>query len=356
MNVSDLVRRHGLEPKKHGSTHGGEYACACPGCGGVDRPGDPSDRFLIWPEQNQGEGAYWCRRCGRGGDVIQFLRDFEGLTFRQACERLGRRVPDSVDLQMRHPQKTHTEAWTPREPADPETAWREYATKLVGYAAGQLEQNAEQLDWLEKRGIDAGAAAHFRLGWLPKVVFRPRSTWGLAEVKNNKTGKLRPLAFPRGLVIPWCEHGHVVKLRIRRPDPLGNWKRYHIIPGSASVTTLVHPRQKNLIAREAYVIVESELDAYMVAAQVGDLVGAVALGSNSAHPDKECAAILSKAVVILNALDFDAAGASEREWWAKYYPRSKRWPVPDGKDPGEAYQQGVNIRAWVLAGLPKGMI
>lgn len=355
MNVLELIKRHGMNPKKKASTKGGEYACACPGCGGVDHHGDPSDRFRIWPEENDGDGSYWCRRCGKGGDAIQFLRDFEGLTFRQACERLGRQIPDSADYRLRHPSKAITQDWTPREPIDPEAAWREHAAKLVKYAVDMLERNEEQLDWLESRGISVAAAAHFKLGWLPEVFFKERKSWGLAEVINEKTGKPRTLALPRGLVIPWFTCGDVVKIRIRRPDAGTKWPRYYVIPGSNSATTLIRPQRHDLVPRDVYVVVESDLDAYTMASQAGDIVGAVALGSNSAHPDKEAAAILANSAVILNALDFDEAGATQRAWWEKHYPKSKRWPVPEGKDPGEAYKAGVNLRGWVLAGLPKGL-
>ncbi|MDD5476381.1 MAG: hypothetical protein PHU03_07715, partial [Syntrophales bacterium] len=57
---------------------------------------------------------------------------------------------------------------------------------------------------------------------------------------------------------------------------------------------------------------------------------------------------------ILNALDYDDAGGKEAwHFWPEAYGKKKvkRWPVPEGKDPGEAYQAGVNLRAWIKAGL-----
>jgi hypothetical protein len=52
-------------------------------------------------------------------------------------------------------------------------------------------------------------------------------------------------------------------------------------------------------------------------------------------------------------LDRDDAGAKESwTWWAKHFERAKRWPVAQGKDPSEAYQAGLNLREWVMAGLP----
>ena len=82
-NVSsflDLVEQ-AVPLKRVASTNGGEFSGPCPGCGG-------EDRFHVWPET----GRYWCRGCGRKGDTIQFLRDFQGLSFRDACRVIGREI------------------------------------------------------------------------------------------------------------------------------------------------------------------------------------------------------------------------------------------------------------------------
>ena len=118
--VLELAERY-VVLKKVASTKGGEWQGPCPGCGGTDR-------FHVWPDQNNGEGSWWCRQCGRGGDAIQFLRDFEGLSFREACARLGKRVPDSHDL--RTPRAPAAGAWDPAKHASPEALWREKAWKF----------------------------------------------------------------------------------------------------------------------------------------------------------------------------------------------------------------------------------
>lgn len=65
-----------------GPTNGGEYASACPYCGG-------RDRFRIWP--NQGEtGRFWCRQCNEHGDLIDHLRRQKGMSFQEACQVVGK--------------------------------------------------------------------------------------------------------------------------------------------------------------------------------------------------------------------------------------------------------------------------
>jgi DNA primase len=79
MNLFDLLSRD-TTLRKVANTHGGEYAGPCPWCGG-------RDRFRLQPHADK--PWYWCRRCNRKGDAIRYLRDRHGLTYREACSRLG---------------------------------------------------------------------------------------------------------------------------------------------------------------------------------------------------------------------------------------------------------------------------
>ena len=58
-------------------------------------------------------------------------------------------------------------------------------------------------------------------------------------------------------------------------------------------------------------------------------------------------------IQFLIAIDYDDhPGAWAAAWWAENFSQAEIWPPPRGKDPGEAYQKGVNIRDWIIAGLP----
>ena len=349
-NVLSLVGRY-CEPKKAASTKGGEYHCPCPGCGGTDR-------FHVWPEENHGEGSWWCRQCGKGGDGIQFLREFEGLSYRDACERLGHTPREASDYRVPKPNlngKGGKPMWKPdAEQGPPPELWREKAHKFVVWAFDNLMamQNDEgPKGWLAKRGINEYVIKYFGLGWNPgkdgKDLFRPRESWGLpTELKPD--GRKKMMWIPQGLVIPLLEGKEIHRIRIRRES---GEPRYYVLPGS-SMRCLVEGD-----AARAYAIVESELDAMMIHhwANYGDAItGVVALGNSSRKPDVKTAAILQNAAVILNALDYDHAGANQGQWWTNNFPRTKRWPVPLGKDPGESFEQGVDIREWIKGGLPKG--
>jgi hypothetical protein len=57
-------------------------------------------------------------------------------------------------------------------------------------------------------------------------------------------------------------------------------------------------------------------------------------------PKEHAAELLAGALCILVALDHDEAGAKAWPWWETTYQQARLWPVPKGKDPGEAFAQG----------------
>lgn len=354
--VVELAMESGIAVKKVASTNGGEWAGACPGCGGTDR-------FRIWPEQNHEKGgAYWCRGCEKAGDSIQFLRDFRGMDYRQACTELdrpvgeGSRIPGPVTPRPKPSRKQR-----PARPASSpdgvdERLWRTKAEKLVGWAHDHLMKNEKQLAWLEARGIHKRAAKDHLLGWNPgengrPAVFRPRASWGLPPKMRN--GKRKRLWIPRGFVIPALSiDGRLMRVRIRRIDEDLSERfdqRYVVVEGSSMGAMVLGAD------RQAFVVVEAELDAVAVFASAGELAGAVAVGSSSTKPDSTADELLDSSQAVLVALDFDAAGAGAWPWWQRTYRQAVRWPAPAGKDPGEAFAAGVNLYDWVLAGLPPGV-
>jgi DNA primase len=342
MNTIDLAMKR-VQLRKASSTNGGEWQGPCPACGGTDR-------FHVWPQQNEGKGGYWCRGCGNTGDNIQFLRDFEGLSFREACARLNVILPERPRSRGDRPAAfCAAPEFKPERHTSPADLWQEKAEKLVAWAQGTLAANADVLAWLSGRGIDAETAAKFRLGWNPgeneKDLYRPRKAWGLPEQLKDD-GRPKALWIPRGLVIPYSAGGAVLRIRIRRPE---GEPRYYVIPGSSMSTMVIGPE------RRAFVVVEAELDAIAVAASNTFLSGAVAMGSAAAKPDADTFSILRGALQILNALDYDAAGAKAMAWWTEHFKHCDRWPVPKGKDPGEAVRLGIDLRKWIEVGLPPAL-
>ena len=360
INILDLLREKGITPRK---VTAGEWASRCPGCGGEDKPGNPSDRFRTWPEGHAGGNA-WCRCCEWKGDNIQFCRDFLGLDFKDACDHVGRAAEKTAATPRQVKAPSGPKSYEPVRPGLPSAIWQQRAAELVDWAHRQLLRNPEQLAYLAGRGISLKAVRRFRLGWnhgeKGQDIYRPRETWGLPE-ELKADGTPKRLWIPRGLVIPVYADGtaNPVRIRVRRPKEhlREGDSKYIVLPGSTRHTLITDPDAK------AHVIVEAELDAMLVSEKIGHLAGGVALGSLAHKPDAATDELLAQALAVLVALDFEPVdldadpkkAANLRRvygWWPERYPRAERWPVPKGKDPGDAYMAGCDIAAWVTAGLP----
>ncbi len=105
-------------------------------------------------------GYYHCFGCGESGDVYSFLRAMDHVSFTEAVERMAARVGYTL----------HYEDGG----AAPETTGRSrlYAANAAAaeYFRGQLMSPEADTArrFLGDRGFDAGAAAHFGVGYAPK--------------------------------------------------------------------------------------------------------------------------------------------------------------------------------------------
>ena len=347
MGILDLVQADGNEVKRKTSA---EYSSRCPYCGG-------KDRFVIWPDQGK-DGKWWCRQCGRRGDAIQYLRDVRKMSFTEACHYVGREIsnspPSLSGKRFRTYRRTSHNCWVPRETTPPTDTWQGRAKKLIKDAEWWLFQNhpfaLKMLGWLrEERGLSVETIKAYRLGLIVQKRFELPSQWGL-EPLLKADGKTKKIVIPRGLSIPFCQDSKIHRIRIRRPKmdlKSDEDNRYHTIRGSDSKPMILEPD------REIQVVVESDLDAILVVQEAKGLVGAVSLGSAQKKPDKETATILRRSQLILVALDNDDPGGQEAwGWWLdNHFPQARRLPPIDGKDPGEMWEAGVNLREWIEAGI-----
>lgn len=324
----DLIQQDGMEPKRKGQD---EWCSPCPACGG-------NDRFVIHPEK----GHYWCRGCGIKGDAIEYLRRVRGMTFRQAAEFAGRPALSLVGQSgPTRPPETRIPAPTP-----PPRPWTAQAEKLIVEAHAELLADPERMDWLRThRGLTRETAEGFRLGWLARDLYRDRAKWGLPpELRDD--GKPKKLFLPAGLVIPGPN-----RLRIRRRDP-GKYGRYYMLPGSSNAPLTIgenHPAETT-----GAIIVESELDAILLAQEIPDQALIIATGSTSNGPDQAMEADLARRPFVLISLDADAAGgkAAWRKWMGTI-PNATRAPILAawGKDHTDAFIAGHDLRQWFAMAL-----
>lgn len=145
-DIADTVREY-LELKPAGSR---SFKAICP----FHAEKTPSLHI------SQEKQIWHCFGCGKGGDVISFVMEMQGVDFREALEQLARKA--GITLTQQAP--------------NPEDGARKTIFDLNDQAATFYEKilhehelGAEGRAYLEKRGIDIELAKKFRLGFAPKA-------------------------------------------------------------------------------------------------------------------------------------------------------------------------------------------
>lgn len=332
MDLIKLAEEAGLKPKWVALTQGDEYHSPCPACGGTDR-------FIMHPNKQMSKctGSYFCRRCEIHGDSIEFCRKFLGFDdFKDAAEHAGATLGEKGRRQIMNIPSIPKNYNTPIN--QPSKEWTKRANKIVEEAHANILQQPEVLETLQQRGLPIGAVKLYKLGWWPKDKKENGSAWELEKDKE--------VWIPAGIVIPYIEKdGNVARLKIRRKD----WKhgdelpKYAIITGSMNGLNIIGNKKNPIM-----VVVESELDAYALHYAANDIVVIVAIGGSTKNPDPVTDDLAKKKNLLLVCPDNDDTGKKVFEKWKGFYPYAKNYPTPFGKDIGEAIQQGLDVRSWII--------
>ena len=383
--------------KKVAATHGGEWAGPCPFCGGVQKR--DADRFHVWPA----EGRYWCRRCERKGDAIDYVRQRHGLGFGAALDRLGlengsrheaaeatcrsglentenmkreavaleqtgqgaglrrpeatgsARLPGSLALHA--PRLEPPEALTPgakargredalplplREPLEPPSdAWQGRAIDFCSECIDRLwtEEGARVRAWL----IEQARLQPNRRSWMPAWVTTLRS--GMRRPPYGGSGAdHKPIWLPAGVTIPWAAGGHTWRVSIRRPE---GTPKYVVAGGSGNALY----RVATIAPGWAAVLVEGEFDALTIWQHAGGIIASVATGSTTGARRPCWQTRLASCDVVLVAFDSDKAGEEAAAYWLNILPKARRWRPYFGKDANGLAVAGGDVAAWILDGL-----
>ena len=333
MNILDLYQRDGYQARREAGTGGGTWGGPCPGCGG-------KDRFRIQPyfsgiDWHKG-GRWICNQCHpKWSDAPGYLMTFHRMTYLEACRELG------IEAKSRSAPPSRP-AWKPREAKPPPSRWQKKAAEFVAGSEKNLwgEAGAEARAYLESRGLSVTFIKWAKLGWNAKVQFDDYAAWGLPPERNER-GNPKRFWLPPGIVIPvFGGDGQLLRIKIRRSPPDCKPK-YIAITGGAATSFMV------LGEAPAVVVVEAELDALLLYQEAGDLATMMATGSAQYKSDAEVFARLRGAPAVLVALDAEQSGYAAWKWWRGNLQNTRLCPVPYGKDPTEAHQQGADLRAWV---------
>jgi hypothetical protein len=333
-------RLHGRKPSRVWQTGEHEYHSSCPWCGGTNR-------FMFIEPSGRYSCAIRSSGCGRhGNDVIDFLRDYEGMNFFEACEHL------EVD-----PGSEHVRSERMHEPLDqpPPAKWQDRALAVVNKAQHYLwSKSGEQaFEFLLGRGFTDEMILSANLGYIPLVNGRwykdSADLWGLPVQEGEESG----IWIPEGILIPWYIGSDIWRLNIRRLTGLqeGGAKYISISGGSEALYNA-----DSIKPESTAVLCESELDALAGTQAAGrDDVVFVATGSTSRARRARWIARLCMASCVLVAFDDDPpkngkrAGDAGAKHWIDILPQSIRW-TPWSHDINDMLKEGKDIKKWIALG------
>ena len=292
----------------------------------LGQPARREGRWLKWtcPFHDDGKtpslgvaGNRWkCFGCGRSGDAIDWLREREGLTFREACKRLG-----SMDLVLTSGKVAQP---LPSVSSLPSSAWQEQAREVTSICQATLwsDVGARARAWLNQRGLARDTVRSWRLGF------------------NADDQKLCGLWVPRGIIIPCLVSGRIWYLKVRRAA--GPAKYSQVAGGQIALFG-----SDTITRHSTVVITEGEFDAILLHQEAGDLVSVVTLGSAAARLRDAWVPCLLGVQRLLVAYDTDIAGTEGAAMWKVISPHAQRLVPLAGKDVTDFFLAGGDLRAWV---------
>jgi len=339
-----------VQLKYAAATNGAEYCGPCPFC----KAG--MDRFRIWPRHPEGRGRWWCRRCDRSGDAIEYIMQRDGVSFKEAVRTLGGDVEQlSTSTRRSAPTRSPRPAVPQVEPPGP--AWQARARAFCEYARRELwgdDGQGARAYLLEVRGLREETIHRFGLGWNSRCVYDRRvSRWGLDSA--------RAVYLSRGLTIPCWEREALWYVQVRRPREGGSllayaggdvpaWQpqiKYLAIKGSTGKALF---GADSLQGRDVLLLGEGEFDAMLGWQELRDLVDVAAFGGATKSSGGIPAPWLLRLLpyrVILTAYDADQAGGRGAAALAEHDRRAVRVQVPKGGDLVGFWQQDGDLRSWL---------
>ncbi|MEQ1875734.1 MAG: DNA primase [Bdellovibrionia bacterium] len=301
--------------------------------------------------------AYHCFGCKRGGNVITFLRDYQGLTFIEAVELLAERANIPLPVTTADPSF---------QKADER---KKDLLKLNRDAAGFYHQNLNKLpeshhlrQYIKTRGLSPETVEQFMLGYAPDA-------W--SEFSNSlKSSKQKELAEQLGLIrLRTKGDGHydIFRNRFIFPiiSPLGEALGFggrvlddgqpkYLNSSESPVFSKgrvfygLNESSKYIRAEDSVIVVEGYMD-FLALFQAGVRNVVATLGTALTEEHAKLLKRYTRNVIVL--FDGDAAGQSAADrslpilLKAELLPRG--FALPDGLDPDEYVQRegGEKLKA-----------
>ncbi len=211
---------------------------------GVRLRGRGRVRQGVCPFHDEAEGSFtvyadserfYCFGCGLGGDVLDFIRQAEGLSLTEAIARLDEQRPWAQALGCR-PAGTRRPASAALPPRDPTLL-----TAAARFYAGNLRRSSEAREYLASRGVGPVAATRLGLGYAPGGGLRQAlESLGFSQKRIGDSGLFTERGserFAGMVVVPDASGGLVRWLVGRALDPDAR-PRFQAPPGPKPVLGL----------------------------------------------------------------------------------------------------------------------
>lgn len=271
------------------------------------------------------DGMSWkCFGCDKSGDVIAWMRERRGLSFKEACDALGAGTFAGTGLGSKPVAAPPTR---PREPM------RREAVGLPPETLGFVDDCAKRLwapegdrarAYLLDRGLSETTIRAAKLGFNADECRLPENRY-----------------VARGITIPWLHQGKIHALNVRRAN---QEPKYLLVKGSRRGV----PFPASPTSGRVVVMCEGEFDALLLRQEAGDIVDAITVGSASDRASPEIVRCLLGAPSILVCTDCDEAGERAVRYWQSMSTRVRRIRTLEGLDVTDTFLSGGNLRLWIL--------
>ncbi|HEU0303831.1 MAG TPA: DNA primase [Gaiellaceae bacterium] len=293
---------------------------------------------------NPVDRLFYCFGCGKGGDLISFVRETENLDFAGAVEWLAERFRVPIEY-----EETSPAADAARKRRERLYALLEQATAFYERYLWETEAGAPVREYLAGRGLGEDVCKEFRLGLSPVAPALARkaaekgftraelAAAGLANRRGNDyfSGRLMfPLADARGRVVGYSAR------KLRDDDPLQ--AKYVNSPEGelfhkSSVLYGLHLARQAIAKQERAIVVEGNPDA--IALRQAGLEPVVA-SMGTALTERQLAELKRLTRRVYLCFDADAAGQAATlrgmDLAAAQGFEVKVVPLPPGLDPADA--------------------
>jgi DNA primase len=215
---------------------------------------------------NSQDKLFYCFGCGKGGDVITFVRDTEQLDFAEAVEWLGERFRVTLEYEETSPRFEES-----RRRRDRLHALLDQAASFYERHLWETDAGAPVRAYLEGRGLGDAACREFRLGLSPGGGLAQKARQrGFTAEELRRAGLTNARGndyFPQRLMFPLADaRGRIVGFQARKlrdDDPLRgkyvNSPEGELFHKSATLYGL-HLARPAIARQERAVVVEGNTD------------------------------------------------------------------------------------------------